>query len=279
MSAPLPTFLIIGAMKAGTTSLAAWLAAHPDVFIPWEKEIHFFDNPNRFQRGLDWYREHFAPGVGKAAIGEATPGYMAHPKVPALIAQTLPGVRMIAILRHPAERIYSQYLHLRAIGREERPLEQVVDEELAGIAPAFGFYLLRGRYLDQIKRLHELFPPASLRVLLFEDLASRPGELYSDACRFIGVDDTYRSDNLGKTYNPRMRVRSTRLREAVLKARLKGRIPSRVAARIDAVNVRPDTRDYAPMDLGVRARLVAAYADQIGPLEEMLGKDLSAWRR
>ena len=278
MTGPLPNFLIIGAMKAGTTSLAAWLREHPEVFIPSEKELHFFDNPHRYEAGEAWYRAQFAPGAGMTAIGEATPGYMAHPDVPDRMAKLLPDVRMIAILRHPAERIYSQFLHLRAIGREKRPLAQVVDEELAGTAPPFGFYLARGRYLEQIRRLHELFPPSALKVMLFEDLASDAVGVYADACSFLGVDDAYRPDNLGKTYNPRMRVRSVRLREAVLKARLKRRIPRSWASRIDAMNVRPDRSEYEPMDPHLRRRLVEAYADQIPELEGLLGRDLSSWR-
>ncbi len=278
MTAPLPNFLIIGAMKAGTTSLAAWLREHPEVFIPSEKELHFFDNPHRYEAGEEWYRAQFAAGAGKPAIGEATPGYMAHPDVPDRMAKLLPDVRMIAILRHPAERIYSQFLHLRAIGREKRPLAQVVDEELAGTAPPFGFYLARGRYLEQIRKLHGLFPPSALMVMLFEDLASDASGVYGDACRFLGVDDGYRPDNLGKTYNPRMRVRSVRLREAVLKARLKRRIPRSWAWRINAMNVRPDRSTYEPMDPELRRRLVQAYADQIAGLEQLLGRDLSSWR-
>lgn len=278
MTGPLPNFLIIGAMKAGTTSLAAWLGAHPDVFIPLEKELHFFDNPHRYEAGVDWYRKQFAPGADKTAIGEATPGYMAHPDVPDRMVNLLPDVRMIAILRHPVDRIYSQFLHLRAIGREKRPLARVVDEELSGTAPPFGFYLARGRYLDQIRKLQGLFPPSALKVMLFDDLASNAPDLYGEACRFLGVDDGYRPENLGKTYNPRMRVRSVRLREAVLKARLKRRIPGSLAMRIDAMNVRPDRSTYEPMDPELRRRLAEAYADQIPELERLLGRDLSSWR-
>jgi hypothetical protein len=278
MTAPLPNFLIIGAMKGGTTSLAAWLRSHPDVFIPWQKEIHFFDNPHRYGAGVDWYREQFAPGAGKHAIGEATPGYMAHPDVPERMARLLPDVKMIALLRNPTDRIYSQFLHLRAIGREKRPLRQVVDEELAGTAPPFGFYLARGRYLDQIRRLHGLFPPAALKVMLFDDLASDAAGLYAETCRFLGVDDAYRPDNLGKAYNPRMRVRSPWLWERVRKARIMRRIPASLAFRIDAVNVRPDRSTYEPMDPELRRRLVEAYVDQIPELEQLLGRDLSSWR-
>lgn len=279
MDGLLPNFLIIGAMKAGTTSLAAWLGAHPDVHIPPDKELHYFNNPNRYAAGLHWYRSQFAGVTAERAIGEATPGYMAHPDVPGRIRQVLPDIRMIAILRHPAERIYSQYQHLRAVGREQRTFAQVVDEELTGTAPAFAFYLQRGRYVEHIHKLRSLFPTSALRLVLFEDLASDPQGVFADACRFIGVDLAQVPANVGKVYNPRMRVRSVRLRTAVERAKLKGQIPRTVASLIGSFNQVPDKRPAEPMDEALRSRLVDAYLDQIPELEKILGRDLSAWRR
>src|ERR671919_2133494 len=110
MTLRLPTFLVIGAMKSGTTALINSLGKHPDVFaLP--SEIHFFD---RFHdRGLDWYRERFAKARGQGAVGESTPEYMYLPHARERIVRDLPGVQLIAILRNPVERAYSHYWHNR----------------------------------------------------------------------------------------------------------------------------------------------------------------------
>src|SRR4051812_3713277 len=98
-------------MKAGTTSLAAWLSAHPSVFMPRSKEVHFFDTFH--PRGEDWYATHFAQATERhARVGEATPGYMFFPDAAGRMAELLPDARLIAVLRHPAERAWSHYCHI-----------------------------------------------------------------------------------------------------------------------------------------------------------------------
>ncbi|MGH2726565.1 MAG: sulfotransferase domain-containing protein, partial [Actinomycetota bacterium] len=126
MASQLPNFLILGAMKAGTTSLAYWLGEHPDVFLAPGKELFFFNVPQRWELGVDWYRSQFAGSEGKIARGEATPGYLGHPQAAERIAATLPDVRLIALLRHPADRAYSQYWHNRATGTETRTFARMV---------------------------------------------------------------------------------------------------------------------------------------------------------
>ena len=130
----LPSFLIIGAQRAGTTSLFRYLLAHPDVAGPsggdaavwWVKETHFFDE--KYSKGLDWYRSFFPLDATRQRrrkrghdllAGEATPYYMFHPAVPARAAATLPDVRLIALLRDPVERAYSHYQMMSRTGREK----------------------------------------------------------------------------------------------------------------------------------------------------------------
>ncbi len=106
-STTLPNFLIIGAQKAGTTSLASYLAAHPDVIAPKWKEVHFFDL--NYARGVEWYRSHFVRNaahrlraslrIRRAAAGDATPYYMLHPRAPIRAADLIPAARIIVLLR------------------------------------------------------------------------------------------------------------------------------------------------------------------------------------
>src|SRR5687768_16419575 len=99
----LPDFVVIGAQKAGTTSLHYYLSEHPGILIGTRKEVHFFDRA--YNRGTLWYRSSFPiRGLIDAIIGESTPNYIFHPCVPARMASLLPAARLIAVLRNPVER-------------------------------------------------------------------------------------------------------------------------------------------------------------------------------
>jgi hypothetical protein len=214
----LPSFLIIGAQRAGTTSLYHYLAAHPEVDrstsgidgAAWNKELHFFDD--RFDQGLSWYRAAFplassrklAEVRGRQLIsGEATPYYLLHPLVPERVARTLPDVRLIALLRDPVERAYSHYQLMRRERREWLSFAEAIDAEekrLTGEAeriladPAYRSrkhrnfsYVTRGLYAEQLERWLEHFPREQLIVLRSEDLLARPAETYAQTLEFLGL--------------------------------------------------------------------------------------------
>lgn len=279
MAPPLPNFLILGAMKAGTTSLAYWLGEHPDVFLAPGKELFFFNVPQRWELGLDWYRSQFAGSEGKRARGEATPGYLGHPQAAVRIADTLPGVRLVALLRHPADRAYSQYWHNRAMGTETRSFARMVEEEVSGSAPAFGFYLERGRYYKHLTELRGLFPERDVLALLFDDLTGDPAATFTRTCSHIGVDGSVRPANLGTVYNARLAFRSRRLRNAVRKARARRLLTASMAGGLNRWNARSRPQPYPPMDPTARSKLIEAYESETAALEGLLGRDLSAWRR
>ncbi len=208
----LPSFLIIGAQRAGTTSLFRYLLAHPDVAGPsggdaavwWVKETHFFDE--KFTKGVDWYRSFFPLAATRERYrkrghdlqaGEATPYYMFHPAVPARVAATLPDARLIALLRDPVERAYSHYQMMSRTGREKLDFEEAVaaePERLAGVEEALmsetvqvlpsghrahhqhrhRAYFSRGLYADQLERWLEHFDREQLLVVGTEDLLGPP---------------------------------------------------------------------------------------------------------
>ena len=273
---PLPTFLIIGAMRSGTTSLAAYLADHPDVFVARQKEVHFFNR--EFGRGLDWYRAQFAEARGETAIGEATPAYMSHPDAPARIAKALPGARLVATLRDPVDRAYSHYCFMRGFGRERRSFAQAIAEDDASPSQALmGNYMTFGRYLPQLERVTAVFPRSSLLVLLFEDLRSDPEGTFAAVCRHIGVDDTFRPPNLGKALNPPHQLRSQRLMLAMVRWHAWRRLPFKLGERLDRWNRTPVR--YPPLDPELRRELVERTAAERAALAAWLGRDLSAWER
>ncbi|MGH2784710.1 MAG: sulfotransferase domain-containing protein [Actinomycetota bacterium] len=271
----LPSFLIIGAPKAGTTTLAAYLDAHPDVFVAREKEVHYFDT--NFSRGLDWYRSRFIGAMSERAVGEASPTYMYATQRLERIAATLPKARLIAVLRDPVDRAYSHYWWQHAIG-ESRSFEDAVRAEMRGEwhegRPKR--YLDGGRYRRYLEDVGRYFPRDALHVVTLEDLRREPAQTFSEVCRFLGVDGSFVPPNLGEVRNPAYRLRSPRLRRLMFRTRAWRRLPSGVAERIDAWNRVPFR--YPDLDPALRSELRAWFADADAELAGWLGRPLP-WRQ
>ncbi len=208
----LPDFLVIGAQRAGTTTLYHYLVEHPQVRgAVADKEVHYFDL--RYQLGLDAYRAAFptkatvhrgTPRRAPVRVGEATPYYLFHPAVPGRVAADLPDVRLLAILRDPVERAWSQYRHEVALGYETLSFEDALVEEeqrLAGeedrllrdpaatsLAHQHHSYVARGRYLEQLARWWTAFPKDRLLLVRSEDLHADPGPSFDAICDHLGID-------------------------------------------------------------------------------------------
>lgn len=199
-----PDFLIIGAMKAGTTSLFDCLASHPSIIKPLSKELHFFDLQH--QRGYAWYRRQLGldstqPHGGLS--GESSPYYLFHPAVPRRVAEVRPAARLIVLLRNPVTRTVSHYHHARRLGLEELPLEEalareetrllgaseVLVREEAAISPSHQYfsYRARGQYSEQLEAWLRFFPPEQILVLQSEHLFTRPQSELRRVVRFLDL--------------------------------------------------------------------------------------------
>jgi len=226
LTAPLrmmPDFIIVGAQRAGTTSLYNYLAQHPEVGrVRLGKGVHYFDT--NAERSVAWYRSHFPIDAGKVPfwpgpghVGEGAPYYMFHPECPARIDATVPGVKIIAILRDPVERAHSQWAHETARGFEDLPFDRALraeDERLAGqgaiLADPSGSsfshqhhsYVARGLYAGQVQRLWDVFGADRVLVLPSPRLFSDPAATYSQTLAFLGLSEyhaTYEVHN-GRSY-------------------------------------------------------------------------------
>ena len=198
---PLPGFLILGAQKAGTTALYAYLRWHPGITGPAWKEVSYFDR--HYRRGVHWYRGHFPLRPGERLVGEASPGYLFHPLAPERVRATVPDAKLIALLRDAVDRAFSHYHHEVALGREPLTFEQAIEaepertrgeeERLAREPGYFSHawwdytYLARGRYAEQLERWLAVFPREQLLVVASEELAAEPGESYARVLEFLGA--------------------------------------------------------------------------------------------
>lgn len=185
MSDRLPTFVVIGAMKGGTTSLAAYLAGHPDVFMSSPKEPRYFTK--EWERGREWYESLFEAGRTAAARGEASTDYTKAPQVegaPARLAQVVPDAKLLYLVRNPVDRIRSHYVH-----RSSRYVETKIERRPLDVAVRHDpMYLDWTRYGAQLDRYLEHFPREQLLVVSSERLRTSRRETLAEVFEFIGVD-------------------------------------------------------------------------------------------
>ncbi len=181
----LPDFLGIGAAKAGSTWLFHNLRAHPGLYLPPEKELHYFCH--RYHRSLRSYARRFAPGSGRV-VGEITPNYAILPveKIRS-IGRLMPDLRLLFIVRDPIERAWS-HARMRLVRQDGRSRAEVSDAEL--VAHFRGAHSrANGDYQAIIDRWLSVFPPERLWLGFFEDISQRPRQLLSEVFRHLGVDD------------------------------------------------------------------------------------------
>lgn len=297
----LPTFVLIGAAKAGTTSLYHYLGEHPEIYMSPVKEPRFFAleghaldfrGPSddrlhgRTTTTLSAYRALFAGVRHERAVGEASVIYLAHPRAAGALARTVRDAKLVAVLRDPAERAYSSFLYHTRDGFEpaatfEEALRDEPERLAAGWYPGWA-YRGQGFYFRHLSRFLEVFPREQLRVYTYEELDRRPLELLRDLFGFLDVDTAFVPD-VSIRWNPSGRPRSPRMQRLLtrphpLKEAVKRIVPERIGHRaIERVQRRNLVRpELAPE---TRADLVAGYADDIRRLEELIDRDLSAWLR
>lgn len=196
----LPQFLCIGAQKAGTTTLQALLAGHPQVFLPEVKELQFFSLQHRL--GPAWYGRHYQAALPHQRCGEITPYYLFHPLAPQRIQALLPAARLIVLLRDPVERTLSGLFHSIRLGLESLPPEQALAAEAERLAGAEAqlraglphhshqvhSYLSRSRYGPQLERYERLFAPEQVLLLRAEDLFARPELVWPRLLAFLELE-------------------------------------------------------------------------------------------
>ncbi|MGF1616390.1 MAG: sulfotransferase [Acidimicrobiia bacterium] len=239
----LPTYLIAGAMRCGTTSLNAYLREHPEISVGQPKEVHFFDE--NYERGTDWYLQHFPDSDESRAVGEATPSYLYFPEVAERIATTLPDVKILLLLRDPVERAHSHYWHNRSVGREKLDFAKAIASEPRRLEHsredrARYSYLDRGRYGSQLENLLRFIPLERVLVQTFNELTSDPTTVYRRTCQFLGVADDYTPPIVGQVTNAYVEYRSPRLRDVT-----KG-FPRRLRNIVALLN-RKNSGPYEPM--------------------------------
>lgn len=293
----LPTFLIIGAPKAGTTTLHYALSQHPEVFMCPLKEAGFFwaygqpirlHGPgaeklrNRLVTRLDEYQKLFKDARQAKAIGESSVRYLVSPSAPQNIHSFIPDARLVVILRQPAERAFSAFAHNKRDGLE--PCEnfaEAIAEDRQGKRDEWEFcrYLNRGFYYTSLKRYLEYFDRSQIHISLLEDLIQDPQGLMRGLFDFIGVDTSFAPDlshkhnASGVIHNPLLRLvwtNSNRIRVAI-----RPYLPAKMRHTAFEWVIRDMDKLKLPADQ--RRELTEYYRQDILQLQDLIQRDLSHW--
>ncbi len=178
----LPDFIIIGAMKSGTSSLYQWLAEQPEISLPEIKEPHFFSRDEVWARGIEWYSSLFCDTPGQL-VGEASTSYTRPENcedAATRLRVTVPDARLIYVVRHPIERVRSQYRHALWRGAERRSL-------LEALADPANPYVRRSLYFRCLDPYLRAFPREQICVVRLEDLVSEEAPGWAAVLRHIGI--------------------------------------------------------------------------------------------
>lgn len=292
LTSVLPNFLIVGAQKAGTTSLLSILKNHSQIYLHPKKELHFFDRDSDYEDGVKFYASYFRNTGSAKAIGEATPAYLFLPEIPGRIVETIGSeIKIIAILRNPADRAFSQYRMLVNMGLEKRTLEEAFLFNLNRIRnqgityEKETSYLDRGLYSVQLENYFKTFPREQVRVFLFEeDFLKHPSTMIRDIQEFLEVD--FEELNTMIRDIPAKRVKNEKLDHVLNTAHplnqfFKMAIPSKkirafIKLKVNGLNT-DSTKPGADWDMWRERLIREGFYDDIKKTETLLERDLSGW--
>ena len=291
-SHPSPTFFVVGAVKAGTTSLHAYLNRHPDVFMSSFKEPHYFasfvlrpefNNFYPIVRDRREYQQLFHGSDGCRIVGEASPSYLYDEAAPARIKAAVPAAKILISLRNPVERAFSHYLHELREGRETRPFQDALDADAARTEKGWGIsfqYVEQGLYADRVERYLSTFGPKNVHIILFEDFVRDTPGTMKNIAHFLDVDPLAFPENAFETaHNPFEASRGAGarwvLRQPWIREPAKRLVPRslRQLVRNNILMSKVEKPSLAP---DVRSTLAKSFHADLLRLERLLDRELSA---
>jgi hypothetical protein len=310
----IPNFFIAGAAKAGTTSLYHYLSQHPDIFMSPVKEPSHFSQETRvenyssevranLQRTMEDLRTRLDGGVevsvgrglvsrredylklfrgarGEHAIGEASVSYLWSATAAKEIAAFNPAAKIVLILRHPAERAFSNYIYYLSDGHISHSFSEHIAACLRSEGP-LGIYhpfLEVGMYGQQVDRLLDHIPQEQVRVWLYEETTANPAKFFREVLTFLGVDAEFTPDRSRRHLRmevPKMASVTQVLRRGGVGRGLRNCVPAGMRPMLKKLVYRE--RESVTMNAEDRRFLVHYYRDDVKRLERVIERDLSAW--
>ncbi|MEJ2526794.1 MAG: sulfotransferase [Sulfurovaceae bacterium] len=263
----LPNFMIVGAPKAGTTSLYHYLSRHPEIFMSNPKELNFFSNQeikeqelyydNFVINSLERYKDIFAGSIGKKAIGEASVSYLFYPKTPQKIKEVIPDAKIIILLREPISRAYSHYLMDYRLGYVNFSFDDVVfkRKEDKNIDLFYQQYISLGLYYEQVKRYVDTFGKDRVKIYFQDDFKNDPVCILFFMPKNKIVDFLYKSS---------------------LRSLIASLLPRSIKEKI--IEIAFEQKQKPKMNKQTKEYLYDIYRDDIANLEKLIGVDLNSWK-
>ncbi|MGH2924099.1 MAG: sulfotransferase family protein [Solirubrobacterales bacterium] len=274
-----PNVIIIGAAKAGTTSLHTYLDLHPEVAMSDPKELMFFER-ERDPAELDRYLEHFDPAA--EVRGESSPSYAQYPRlegVPERIHRLNPSVRLIYLVRDPITRAVAHWAQMVAHADERRGLA----DAFAELAPRENLYVCASTYATQLSYYRRWFSDEQILVIDQNRLRHRRRDVLRDVFAFLGVDPAFWSPEFEREFNPQAEQRRPTglwrsLRSSPLGAVFR-RLPPGIRSRLRRPATRAMSRGVGRPELAPEtlSALEAALAPEVARLRELTGQRFETW--
>jgi len=289
----LPSFICIGAQKAGTTSLQDILQQHPDIYLSPIKEIKYFHRDEHYSKGIEWYSQHFKEALPNQIIGDITPDYILYQYAAKRIFDDLgKDIKIIVLLRNPVDRAFSQFNFHQAMKVEDEtsfkkiiknypPIDLENKIFINWFTPAY--YIERGLYFNQLQRFYSLFPKENIHVVLFEDLfGSKHTEEIEGILSFLGVS-TNMDVNIKHSHSTRIPKNNfaTKMINQLknVKQFLKLLLPKKIYLILRSNVVEFISKKPSKLDLEFRKELFNTYfKNDVTKLEQLIGKDFSIWK-
>ena len=290
----MPDFIVFGAGKSGTSAFHNALSNHPRIFCSNPKEPHYFAAPEILARrtGIletdvtteSAYQSLFSGADGSQIRGESSIGYLRNPNAPGRIHECIPDVKLIAILRQPVDRAYSNWLHAR----------HIFNEPIADFLTACQFratsdwklglnYLNDSYYARHLKTWFAVFPREQFKIFLYEDWQQNPKQVLNETFQFLGVPELS-AISVGRDNVTSISPRSVLLKKLLkpsprFRPLIRSIIPAIVRYQITRfLNRVNQGKRAAPLDSSIRTKLTAGFESDIAELETLIGRDLTHWR-
>ena len=287
---PKPNFFCIGTQKAGTTSLHYILNQHPDIYLPDMKEIHFFDRDENYNKGTEWYLDFYKEVKNEKIIGEINPNYIYDKNTPQRLYDFDKNLKLIVILRNPADRAFSNYKMIVGRNEEKNSFKKAVKIDLQRIENKENYpfpyhYINRGYYYYQIQRYLKLFPPQNMLFILFEkDFLQDRKQTIDKIYNFLNIKKENISVNIKLT--PQTHHKSKKADKILNTSNpfnqfAKKLIPSKklrtnIKYFFTKINQKP-TVDKSELEEMRPFLINEIYKDSILELEKLIDRDLSNW--
>lgn len=193
-------FLVVGAMKSGTTSLHKYLSTNPELFLPKKKEVNFFAKDEEFSKGLAYYEEYFSDNMSKVC-GEVSPLYMMIEASPERIFNAYPEMKIIMVLRDPIKRALSHHNMMRKRDEEKTEWSEWVGQLESGIEGGSSTYISCGLYGASLQKFMRYFDRESIHIIFMEELESDPVGTMQKISNFLGVSNDYDNEVLNSKFH------------------------------------------------------------------------------